>query len=298
MRLEQRTFAMRHLYVYPQLRLAYTYIPKNACTSFKRTFGCAQGWLSTDASSAHDMTRTHWMQGLFRYGATDERILVIRDPFDRILSGYLNRFLMREDAVADHAMGTGLAELLGQDATRHDTTFTSFVEYLSRTPSRTLNEHWRPQSDFIIGSYTRHIRFEHLAEDTEFLATRGLTLDHARGHSTSTIQRDLAPGWGDRKARALRRLRKRRGILPTRDNMYDARLYARIAERYAEDIETLSCWSESVMDPDTGGGLAAEWSSLRSPHGCLGPWSPDGLPPRRAAKDRNDLHPRCAPVSA
>ena len=162
---ERSAFALRHLYVYPRLELAYTYIPKNACTSFKRTLGRAQGWLSEDARSAHDMNVRWWLSGLARYSGTEERIVVLRDPFDRILSGYLNRFLMRDDEAAHHAMGTGLAEQLGPDSTTRDVTFADFVEYLSRTPNRSLNEHWRPQSDFLVGSYTRFIRFAHIAED-------------------------------------------------------------------------------------------------------------------------------------
>jgi hypothetical protein len=248
MTLERRAFALRHLYVYPRLRLAYTYIPKNACTSFKRTFGRAQGWLDADAVSAHGMGVGCWLSGITRYRAGDERIVVLRDPFDRVLSGYLNRFLMRQDAVSDHAMRTGLAELVGSDS-RDDVTFGDFVEYLSRTPSRSLNEHWRPQSNFLLGSYTRVIRFEHLAEDTVFLAARGLALDDARGHATSTVRRDLGPGWGARSAGRLRRLRRRTGILPARANMYDDRLYAMVADRYAEDVELLRAGVQPDRQP-------------------------------------------------
>lgn len=248
MTLERRTFALRHLYVYPRLRLAYTYIPKNACTSFKRTLGRAQGWLGEEVTSPHDMTGRWWLSGLARYAAADERIVVIRDPLDRILSGYLNRFLMPSDAAADHALRTGLAELVGPDSTRDDISFGQFVEYLSRTPSRSLNEHWRPQVDFLVGSYTRRIRFEHLSEDTSFLTARGLPLDAAQGHGTSKLRRDMGPGWGIRKARRLRRLRRREGVLPTRDNMYDDRLRAMITERYAEDVELCRTAAHRVRD--------------------------------------------------
>lgn len=233
---ERAAFALRHLYVYPRLKIAYTYIPKNACTSFKRTFGRAQGWLAEDAPHAHGMRLDRWLTGLAGYPRSEERIVVIRDPFDRILSGYLNRFLMRDDAVAQHAMSTGLADQLGPGSTPPDVRFSDFVEYLARTPNRRLNEHWRPQSDFLVGSYTRYIRFEHIAEDTAFLAERDLTLETARGHATSKNRRDLGPGWGERRARRIRRVRRRSGALPTRENMYDERLYAMVADRYAEDV--------------------------------------------------------------
>jgi hypothetical protein len=156
-----------------------------------------------------------------------------------VLSGYFSRFLMRADPVVDHAMRTGLAQVVGPEGTRDEVTFADFVEYLSRTPNRRLNEHWRPQSDFLLGTYTRMIRFSHIPEDAAFLSRYGLTLAQARGHATSTIQRDLGPGWGYRRARRLRRLRRRRGLLPTRTNMYDDRLRAMVADRYAEDVALL-----------------------------------------------------------
>lgn len=237
MDLEQSTFALRHLYVYPRLRLAYTYIPKNACTSFKRTLGQGQGWLAPDAPSAHEMDPRRWLSGLVRYPRAEEKIVVLRDPFDRLLSGYLNRFLMRGDPAVDHAMSTGLADVTGPGSTADDVTFSHFVEYLARTPGRRLNEHWRPQSDFLTGSYTRYIRFDHLTEDTGFLTERGLPLQARRGHGTSADRRDLGPGWADRKARRLRRVRKEKGALPERENMFDERLYSLVADRYAQDVE-------------------------------------------------------------
>jgi hypothetical protein len=146
---------------------------------------------------------------------------------------------MRADPAVDHAMETGLAKVVGSERTPADVTFADFVAYLSRTPNRRLNEHWRPQSDFLIGTYTRMILFSHIPEDAAFLSRQGLSLAQARGHATTTIRDDLGPGWGYRKAGRLRRLRRRRGVLPTSTNMYDDTLRARIADRYADDVALL-----------------------------------------------------------
>jgi hypothetical protein len=234
--IERYLFAVRHMYVYPKLRLAYTYIPKNACTSFKRTFGTAQGWLGS-TPSAHTMRVSWWLIGFASYPRVQERVVVIRDPFDRVLSAYLNRFLMDgEDSARDHAMKTGLGASLDAGSTADDVTFADFVKYLASTPNRRLNEHWRPQSDFLLGEYTRLIRFEHIPEDTAFLAELGLTLPH-RGVNTSTIRQDLGSYWGDRKAIQLRKLRRRRRILPAAENMYDDRLRALVVDRFAADVD-------------------------------------------------------------
>jgi hypothetical protein len=234
MDLERRAFALRHLYVYPRLRIAYTSIPKNASTSLKRTFGSAQGWLADDAQPAHRMRPGWWLSGLARYAGAEERVVVIRDPFDRILSGFLHKMTKRNDAAIGQAMATGLAATC---ADPDDVTFAGFVEYLARTTSQSMNSHWRPQSDFLVGSYTRRIRFEHLAEDTAFLVRRGMALATAQGHGTSAIRRDLGPGWGYCTVKELRLLRRREGVLPLRENMYDDRLREMVADRFAADVD-------------------------------------------------------------
>lgn len=127
--LDKWAFAIRHLYVYPKLQIGYTYIPKNACTSFKRTFGEAQGWLQADAASAHAMKTSWWLSGLLHHHSVNERIVVLRDPWDRLLSGYQNRFLMRHDDVSQHAMDTGLAGLAGKGSARNEISFELFLNY-------------------------------------------------------------------------------------------------------------------------------------------------------------------------
>ncbi|MFZ0322934.1 MAG: sulfotransferase family 2 domain-containing protein [Actinomycetes bacterium] len=237
---ERRLFALRHLYVYPRIKIAYTYIPKNACSSFKQTFGEAQGWLTEARGSQHDMTVSWWMSGLRSYRQAEERIVVLRDPWDRLVSGFQNRFLLRDDPVAAHALSHGLAALLGPGKTTDDVTFSDFVHYLASTPNRRLNEHWRPQADFLVGDYTRVIHFETLKRDTRFLRNRDLPLKRMKGHATSTLRTDLGPGWGHRTVAELRALRAEQRVLPSRASMFDDELEELVGRRYAADVSLVS----------------------------------------------------------
>lgn len=230
---ERLEFALRHLYVYPHLKIAYSYVPKNACTSLKRLFGEAEGWLAPDSPTAHVMRPRWWLSGMARYPLVDERVVVLRDPVDRVLSGYLEKFLRRDDPVAAKALAGGL------DGPGDDVTFADLVGYLVRTRDRHLDEHWRPQRDFLLGSYSRVVRFEHLAEDTGFLAERGLVLGR-RSRATSTLLADVGTGWGRRGAARLRTLRRRDGVLPSRASMVDDELAGLLRERYAEDVELVA----------------------------------------------------------
>jgi hypothetical protein len=224
------------LYVYPKLGIAYTYIPKNACSSFKKTFGRAQGWLPKGRGGAHEMKVSWWLAGMRSYRSATEHIVVLRDPWDRVLSGYQNRFLTREDPASAEAMRTGLADRLPAGADRSDVTFAQFLEYLATTPNHRLNEHWRPQSSFLMGEYSRVIRFDHLDEDTDFLSDRGLQLKRVRGHSTSALRAEVGTGWGYRPARDLGTLKKSERVLPSRASMYDPELEELVRRRYAADV--------------------------------------------------------------
>lgn len=233
---QRRWFALRHLYIYPKLGIAYTYIPKNACTSFKKTFGLAQGWLPEGRGGAHEMKVSWWLDGLRTYRRVTEHIVVLRDPWDRLLSGYQNRFLMRHDPTTAHAMRTGLADLLTPSADHTDVTFAQFLQYLAATPDHRLNEHWRPQSNFLIGRYSRVLRFDHLEEDALFLRDRDLDLKRVHGHRTSAFREDIGPGWGHRPAKQIRQLKKEKHILPSRRSMYDPELKDLVAHRFAADV--------------------------------------------------------------
>jgi hypothetical protein len=235
--LRRRTFPLRHTYVYRSVGIAYTNIPKNASTSIKQTLGLAEGWWREGEGSVHEATRRHAASSWLHLREVDERMVVVRDPWSRLVSAYQDKFTARDDTVRTHAMTSGLATLLPDNADPLDTTFEQFVQYLARTPDRRLNAHWRPQSNFLLGEYTRWLRFEHLVADAAFLAERGCPLRQASGHGTTSRRRDLGEGWGQRPARALRRLRRREGVLPTRENMYDEHLTELVAQRYAEDVD-------------------------------------------------------------
>jgi hypothetical protein len=245
MDIERAAFALPHLYVYPQVGIAYTFIPKNACTSMKRTLGEAEGWWSDDGTSVHTVAKRQWLGGLLRYRSVDEHIVILRDPWDRLLSAYQNRLLVRRDRVSSRAMERGLAEKLPDGARRGDVSFRDFLEYLARTPSRRLDAHWRPQVDFLWGSYTRILRFDHLTADSAFLADHELSLHRADGHGTSALRRDVGPGWGHRPARALRKLKEQEGVLPAASSMYDDELRNLVAHRFAADVEL---WQRVASD--------------------------------------------------
>lgn len=251
--LEQRTFALRHLYVYPSVRISYTYIPKNASTSMKQTLGQAQGWWSEGDSSVHEVNRVHWLGGLIRYPRTHERIVIIRDPWDRLISAFQNRFVGRDKAASEQALRDGLATQLPKDADRMHVSFAQFLEYLARTPDRRLNEHWRPQTSFLIGNYTQMMRFEHLQQDADFLTERGLKLRTATGHGTGSLRQDLGPGWGYRPASALRKLKRRRRVLPSRASMFDDPLAELVSDRFAADIELFNTLSRALPDESVSG---------------------------------------------
>lgn len=127
-------------------RLPYIYIQnwKCGCSTVKNTLWTAEHARGTaippgyphqsgdDGPFVDDQTRWEHIEREFVF-------TIVRNPFTRILSGYLDQIVKRRN---DQAWGR-LANRYGlSDAVP---TFTQFLELLARTPHAEMNPHWRPQ---------------------------------------------------------------------------------------------------------------------------------------------------------
>ena len=91
---------------------SYTYIRKNACTSFKRLFKSYSSFdFSVCESDLKAMARFHLLKNKADIQKCSNRIFVYRDPVDRVVSVYKNKFIQRSgatDILKDYYDKTGL----------------------------------------------------------------------------------------------------------------------------------------------------------------------------------------------
>ncbi|XP_011303685.1 carbohydrate sulfotransferase 11 isoform X3 [Fopius arisanus] len=132
--------------------LLYCYVPKVACTNWKRVL----------------------------------MIATVRHPMERLLSAYRNKLEARDQTSSKYfqtRFGRKIVKKYRKNATKEslskgdDVTFGEFVDFITADDNKTTNEHWRPISELCLPciiNYNLISKYETLVEDaTEVLESIG-----------------------------------------------------------------------------------------------------------------------------
>ncbi|XP_015519195.2 carbohydrate sulfotransferase 11 [Neodiprion lecontei] len=187
-----------HLIVDELHKLLYCYVPKVACTNWKRVLMIASGkWQGKDpmeipANQAHSpgifrRLSKYTMEEIEEKLLTYNRLIVVRHPFERLLSAYRNKFEAKYNSSMyfQSRFGKRIVKKFRSNATREalergdDVTFSEFVDFVTTEDAEngTLNEHWRPITELChpcLVNYDLISKYESLVEDaTEVLERMG-----------------------------------------------------------------------------------------------------------------------------
>lgn len=190
------------IYVDEKYKLLYCEVPKVACTNWKRILLILSGHMNTSnpeeipAYLVHSTYQNEYLTRLSEFSPDEVafrienyfKFLFVREPMERILSAYLNKFTMPYSTEYQRRFGRKIVRRYRRTPSReslkhgHDVTFNEFAKFLldSRT-TRPFDAHWRPYQDLchpcllrydVIGKYEtldedvhsilRHIGVEHL----------------------------------------------------------------------------------------------------------------------------------------
>ena len=141
--------------------MIFCYVPKVACTNWKRVFTVFDGKLK-DPLDIKDKERVHYVgYNSFKEISLSEidwrqnvyySFLFVRHPFERVLSAYRNKLQDPYDTQYQRAYGSEVLRMLRKNLTDAEykagknVTFPEFVEYIITTHRKhgydALNEHW------------------------------------------------------------------------------------------------------------------------------------------------------------
>jgi hypothetical protein len=229
----------------------YTFIPKNACSTMRYSLALANGAID----GPEHFNWIHSNNNTFRASLRDlaratYTFVILRDPFLRLASCYLDKMVDQNDPAWSYY------RLLNYEQQPADLTFRQFVTQLK--PVVRANEHWRPQTDFLVyQTYDNIFCFEKFEEVKTVLQERiGFTVRDARSltkHGTDQYAA-IEPGQCFADVSAFDLLcSKRSGKVPRLQDLYDEEIVRQVRALYAEDIELyeMSCNRETIFPSST-----------------------------------------------
>lgn len=182
----------KQIYVDDKHKFLYCEIPKVACTNFKRMLLLLSGQVNASSPSELEARAVHSylgdkLQTLDRFSIkeikqrlhTYYKFVFVRDPLERILSAFINKFTLKYNFYFHKRYGTRIIKRFRNNASPnsliggHDVTFQEFVQYLlDPSASEPLNEHWRHYYKLCspcVVQYDAIGKYETMAQDIEFV---------------------------------------------------------------------------------------------------------------------------------
>jgi hypothetical protein len=233
-------------------RILYIPIAKNACSSLKRLMvelsdlPGRDAMLKGDIHSATDKAR-NGIQLKDRDENAARRLLadpgylrftVLREPFDRLVSAYLEKFVVNRDGAGNRETARPVVAAVqgvppGEADFETGITFRQFAEFILTATDR-LDPHWCPQSDYLaevpLGRLYTIEGLDLLQRDLTRHCGAAVRIDHANRSREGRLE--TVPGAADRTPAELAREARRLSS----ESFFDAALRSRMTQRFALDI--------------------------------------------------------------
>jgi hypothetical protein len=162
----------RYILNYKNINVSYNYIPKNACTSIKKTLGVANGTLTID-QTPHGKENPNISYCITPH-FNSVKLIVYRNPFKRIVSAFLDKIsnpkknvgldvcetIFKNQRNIENENENDIKNLIDS---KNTPTFLEFMQYVSMRDDNNLNEHWRSQCSLsLFDEYDLIFSFENL----------------------------------------------------------------------------------------------------------------------------------------
>ena len=224
---KMHAFSSSHtLSIYP-IGAVYTFIPKNACSSLRYSIAVANGFLDgvEDVKWIHKNNQT-FVSTQREVCIANYTFVVLRCPFTRIASGFLNKLVDKTFNVNDAA------------GNRIDINFHDFLMVIKSQQRSEMNQHWRNQSDFLhYERYDEYFSLESFPNAIKSLGNHGLNVYDTRTklkHDLSALER-IDGDFSKLKIDEIKKM-KDEGCLPNYKSMFGDKEIELINEMYKDDI--------------------------------------------------------------
>ena len=225
---DQYTFSSSYcLSIYP-INAAYTFIPKNACSSLRFSVAVANGFLA----DLRDIEWIHWNNQTFIASQREVCLasytfVILRCPFTRVASSFLDLIVEASFDFKDSA---------GNKLSINFNDFLSIIKSQQRTQR---DQHWRNQSDFLhYEKYDDYFSLESFSKAIDKLNSKEFKVFDTRSalkHNLSGFER-VDGDFSKTKEVDLKKM-KQDGFAPNYESMFSNQEIELVKEIYKDDIE-------------------------------------------------------------
>ena len=213
----------------PIYNLIYLVIPKCACTSLIQWWACIHHDKIKDRPEARRKYGTHVNSDL-----TKKKMVVIRDPIDRFISAFCNKFVSM--AIRNgHPDWTAnlLLDRLKIQKKPTEITFIEIVDALNRESLHRLDPHWLPQSHYTLDTkFDYIINFNDLKNGLIKVCT-DLNLECNLIHENKTNYRKVLYNAIETPVKDIINA----GIIPDKESLLNPAIVTKLKEIYKADYD-------------------------------------------------------------
>lgn len=232
-------FALGHAMMLYKSNAVYTFIPKNGCSTMRLSVATHNGVIEgiNDGHWIHSNNKT-FKPSLGEAIKADYKFVILRCPFRRLASVFLDKFVSKERAAWNyHILRKRAFDL-------DDFTFSDFIHSLKSPSILGSDFHWKPQHFFLLyDDYSDYFALEKFSEATRVLKQRvGLDVLDARpltSHGTDKYQFLSNQDFSEVAAFDIAVL-KRAGQCPEHSALYTEELISLVRKLYAKDFSLYS----------------------------------------------------------
>jgi hypothetical protein len=233
------SFAHKHALQHYSTNAIYSYIPKNACSSLRLSLAISNG-IITDISQ-HEWIHNNndvFQASLKELVLTPYKFVILRCPFERLLSVYLDKIVGRT------TLAWSLENKLDRKVGVANLNFLEFARAVAMVPK--MDHHWRAQSDFLIfDSYDDYFDIKDMSSIVARLKKR-LNLDvydsrDLYQHGLDQVKLSEESTNEACKVHPIELLyAKHKGSLPTKKSFFNDEIISMVRKVYAKDIALYS----------------------------------------------------------